>query len=716
MVAASLFFLLCCMVSAFAQKSPAPDSAPTVAAADADVKAAQPVELNGDSIEYKADEAKFIASGNVFLRQNNAMLFCDRLEFFRDRKEAHAFGNVILESDKGTLWADQGFYNFETKHGDFTNARIMEYPMFGKAASITKVGENYYVLSDGWLSTSDYDEPEYRIKSRKIDYYPGNKAVARKSTMYLGTLPVMYLPWYTQDLRENRPHFSVIPGYKKDFGAFVLMAYRIRPFSHVETTYHLDYRERKDVAWGVDVKYEPSFIGQGLVRTYYMNERNVSARHIWRERDQPTIERERFRVEWRHFWKIDPQTNFIAQYYKLSDPDFLKKYFEKESRDDQNPATYAVLTRGFSRATFTLRADIRVNRYESIVERLPEANLTFSNQPIADTGFYYKSANVASKLTRQAAVPSDEQHHTVRLDTSNELSRPFKVAFLEFRPYIGAEQTYYSRTLYRQDHDTLRTIFRTGTDVSTKFYRVFDAQYNKYGVEINKLRHIITPTVSYLFQEYPTLMSDKLYGFDGVDSMTKVDQFSLGLANALQTRRGGGSADLFRSLLTTTYKLHDDPSNGDRFDNWVIRNELYPNDYITFHQDAEYNTADRHWQTANLDLYLRDKKKWDFSIGRRWTYQEDDILATSLSYTFHSKWRTVIYDRCNIVTGVLQEQQYTLVRDLHSWELEITYNDKKGYQDSGNTVWIIFRLKAFPTVTIDGGSNFNKRKLGGTYE
>ncbi len=172
---------------------------------------ANPVELTGDSVEFQADEGKFVASGNVVLHQDGAVLFCDRVEFYRDRKEAHAYGDVMLESDKGSVWAEKAFYNFGTKRGEFTNARIFSYPVFGQAASITRVGENYYLLSDGWLSTSDYDDPEYRIKSRRIEVWPGDKAVATSSTMYLGALPVLYLPRYTQDLRDNRPHFSVIP-------------------------------------------------------------------------------------------------------------------------------------------------------------------------------------------------------------------------------------------------------------------------------------------------------------------------------------------------------------------------------------------------------------------------------------------------------------------------------------------------------------------------
>ena len=285
---------------------------------------AEPVELNGDSIEYKAEEGKFVATGNVYLKQNNAVLFCDRLEFYRDKKEGHAEGNVVLDSDKGKIWADKAFYNFETKKGEFTNARLMADPIYGKARSIVKVRENYYVVNDGYVTTSDYDDPEYRMKARTIDIYPGDKAVAHSTVMYFGTVPVMYFPKYTQDLSGNRPHFSVIPGYKREFGAFLLTTYRANLNDRVEMSYHLDARELKGLAWGVDAKYNADPFGKGLVRTYYMNERTTDASRAWEKNKTPDAEHQRYRIEWRHLWEIDPATIFIGQYYKQTDAAFLQ--------------------------------------------------------------------------------------------------------------------------------------------------------------------------------------------------------------------------------------------------------------------------------------------------------------------------------------------------------------------------------------------------------
>ena len=680
---------------------------------------AEPVELNGDSIEYKAEEGKFVATGNVYLKQNNAVLFCDRLEFYRDKKEGHAEGNVVLDSDKGKIWADKAFYNFETKKGEFTNARLMADPIYGKARSIVKVRENYYVVNDGYVTTSDYDDPEYRMKARTIDIYPGDKAVAHSTVMYFGTVPVMYFPKYTQDLSGNRPHFSVIPGYKREFGAFLLTTYRANLNDRVEMSYHLDARELKGLAWGVDAKYNADPFGKGLVRTYYMNERTTDASRAWEKNKTPDAEHQRYRIEWRHLWEIDPATIFIGQYYKQTDAAFLQKYFPREYRSDLTPPTYALLTHTTPNITTSLRTDIRVNRFESgVVERLPEASFSLSNQQIGDTGLYFKSTNTASALVKKDASPSDNQNRTTRLDSDNELSRPFKVSFLEFRPYIGTEETYYSKTLYRQDDDSVRRIFRTGTDVSTKFYKIYDVTYNKYGIEINRLRHVITPTVGYLFQHRPTLTSDKLFQYDSIDNRYQVDKFSVGLENKLQTKREGQNVDILRALLSTDFRLKDNESqamtrSSRSFGDVTLDTDLLLNKYVTMYSDMTYDNDGHHLKTANVDLYLDSHKNWAFDISRRFTHDDDDIVTTAVEYKFNPKWRAAVYQRWNVDTGLWQEQRYAFVRDLHSWEVEFVVGQKKRYTDlngdnaGGNELWVIFRIKAFPSVSTGGETVFS---------
>ena len=56
-----------------------------------------------------------------------------------------------------------------------------------------------------------------------------------------------------------------------------------------------------------------------------------------------------------------------------------------------------------------------------------------------------------------------------------------------------------------------------------------------------------------------------------------------------------------------------------------------------------------------------------------------------------------------------KEQEYTISRDLHSWEMDVTYNLKK---TEGETIWLIFRLKAFPEVAFGLDQSYHKPQAG----
>ena len=187
--------------------------------------------------------------------------------------------------------------------------------------------------------------------------------------------------------------------------------------------------------------------------------------------------------------------------------DFLKNYFPREYQQEaqnSNYDTYFLLTRVMPHGTLTFNVDTsRVNRPLRGIERLPEVQYTLNNQQIGKSGFYAKSTDTFSDLTDQN-YPKTFNNKTMRFDSNNDISHPFKIGFISFNPHLGGEETYYSRTADINRAILSRGMFRGSLDMSTKFYRVWDYHTNFAGLNINGLRHVITPTVTYLYQAKPT--------------------------------------------------------------------------------------------------------------------------------------------------------------------------------------------------------------------
>ncbi|MCA9398327.1 MAG: LPS assembly protein LptD [Candidatus Omnitrophica bacterium] len=666
------------------------------------------VELNGDIVEYSNDGQTVTATGNVLVKSNGTLLYCDKVDFSRKTNIAHARGNVRLISNQGEITGDRITFDFETMTGDFNGARIMAKPYYGYANTVGKVDENTIVMRDGYVTTSDWDNPEYRLASKKIDVYPGDKLVARGVKLYLGSVPVLYLPRLTQSLKDEKPWVIFTPGYDKDWGAFLLSEWRYYVSDNLKGSVHLDYRERKDFASGFDVKYNSKDWGEGIVKTYYMNERDIGERHLYEDALTPTVENERYKVEWRHKWDVDPRTSMIGQYYLLSDNQFLKDYFEREHDDDANPDTFFLATHALPFATLSLRSDVRVNRFESKVERLPEISIDVPNKEIYDTGVYLKSETTYSNLTKKFPSPTEVRLNTMRLDSVNEISYPMKVAIFEFTPFVGGRNTYYSKTVDKDNYNSVRGLFTAGGSVQTKFYKTFDIHIQRWGLDINRLRHIITPSVHHRFTSEPTLGASEIGQFDAIDGLDNGHKITFQLENKLQTKRNGQTVELMRSVISSDFGLKEDPGNAG-FRQVELDTDFRPVDWLTLYFDSVYDTTRDHLKTFNFDLYINGQDKWKLGIGKRFNRDVDDLLTTDFQYIINPKWAFRAYERFDLDQGKLKEQEYTLTRDLHSWEMELNFNDTKG---EGSEIWMLFRLKAFPEIGIDAGTSFNRKRSG----
>ncbi|OGX31326.1 MAG: hypothetical protein A2787_02165 [Omnitrophica WOR_2 bacterium RIFCSPHIGHO2_01_FULL_48_9] len=680
--------------------------------------AAMPAEITADRFEFSQDTNKVYAYGNVIAMRKGTTLKCDKLEYSRDDKKALAEGNVMLISENGTIAGDKMLVDMETMRGELDLAKIYSYPFYGKGRKMAKIGDNQIRMERGYLTTCDHDQPHFRFASKYYDVYPGEKFVARHVRVYVGNVPLLYVPKFTQPL-NRKPWITYTPGYNKKWGAFLLTQVRPQLFKNASVVLHLDYREKKEFASGFDINYTLPNYGNGIVRTYYMNESTLNRKHYltFKAREdrpsdykKPTY-KERFKVEWRHKWKIDDKTNTILQYHKLSDATFLKDYFERQRDRDSSPATYFLFTRNLNRGTFSFRVDDRVNRFESIVERLPELNLDLPNAKIGNSQVYFKSNSTYSNLSKKDAAPTEIRKETQRFDIDNELSRPFKLSIIELRPFVGVRETYYSKTKNSSQYNVIRGLFRTGSDLSTKFFRVFDMEGKYLGMEINKLRHIVTPSVTYRYTHDPTLPSSSLDQFDGIDSLSRGHTVGFSYENKLQTKRQGKTWELMRSTISTNFALKENPGRGG-FQDILADIELAPQDWIKFFFDSSFDTQRERIKTANFDLYFNDhSKRWYFDLGKRFNADGDDQITTELGYKINHKWTLTAYNRQDIKHGILKEQNYKLTRDMHEWDMEINFSETRG---RGDEILIIFRLKAFPEIGIDAGTGFNRRKRGST--
>ncbi len=693
-----------------------------------------PIIINGDNVEYSADNKEVTATGNIEVIYKGSKLTCNKLKVNMQTKEATAEGNARLEDEKGVVTGERIVYDFTSKSGIIYDANFRANPYFGRARTVEKVSDEEFVAKNGYFTTCSMDHPHFRIASKRINMFPGDKVRARKVILYLGAIPVISLPQFNYSMEEPIMHVQLEPGTRKDWGAYMLSAWRYNLTQSLNGRIFLDYRNKLGWGEGFGLNYSRGPFGRGDFKFYYTDEDGDSKSPGAPDKFQ------RYFLRWRHKWDIDPQTNLVAELYKIGDKrrkydperNILKDYFFREYEKDSEPLSYALFHHSFNYSSIDILMQKRTNHWFDQVDKMPEINYSLPALQLEGTPLYFENSTQFGSYDKKADTEpkTADDVTSTRLDTTNTVSLPTKIAFLQFRPYVSSRQTFYDKG-ENGESGIIRTIFYGGADVSTKFYRIYNVKSDFLGLDINGLRHVITPSVGYLYTHAPTIPVSNIKQIDGVDSITRGNTASLGLSNKLQTKRDGNSVDFVDLLITTEYVF--DPKTGQnsiltntgnelksQLSDVLFKLKIIPYSWMRLEGEATYEHSDHDnvnygsFSLANYDLVFDLGKGRSLSIGQRYERKGKNEATLGFNWKLTPKWRFRVYQRFNFKqTSYLdsgwQEQEYGLTRDLHCWELDMALNKK---EDTGTTIFFTFRLKAFPENEFGFDQSMSEKKSG----
>jgi lipopolysaccharide export system protein LptA len=713
-------------------------------------KKVEPIIVNGDQVEYSTDNKEVIATGNVEVNYKGVKLTCQRLTVNTQTKEGVAEGHARLDDQKGTIEGSKIIYNFEKKSGTIIDSEFRANPYFGKAKETDKVSDAEFIARQGYFTTCSFDYPHYRIKSRQVNLFPQDKIQTKGDTFYVSKTPILYLSQYNHSLKDPIMHIGFMPGKSKQWGPYLLTSWRYNLTEHINGRMYLDYRDYLGVAEGFGVNYDESSFGKGDFKYYYTQERDyprgAGKKSALKRRSDPRAPRvfQRYLIRWRHKWDIDEKTNLTSEYYKITDSkrvllgtnyNILKDFFPREYELDTQPTSYALLHRSFQYGSMDFLMQKRTNRwYTGYLEKLPEVKYSLPSFEILRTPFYFENESTTgnyNKKNTSTSTPATNDTtpdvHVNRLDTTNKVSLPMRVLIFQLSPFVSSRQTFYDKDA---NGSTIapRTIFYTGTDLSTKFYRIFNVNSKFLGMDINGLRHIITPTIAYSYNHEPTILSSRLRQIDGVDSIDSPNNSAtLELSNKLQTKREGQSVDLadFRVNSTYVFKPKTGEKRGSSLSDILFDLRLLPFSWMTIDIDATYNHSGsryaesyKHFSNVNYDINFGLGKDRSFGFGQRYLRKGSNEITYNLKYRLSPKWYFSIYNRYErghdlTLKRGLREQEYTVYRDLHCWIMEITWNIKRSI---GESILLVFRLKAFPEMEFNYNQGYHAPKPGSQSE
>jgi lipopolysaccharide assembly outer membrane protein LptD (OstA) len=219
-------------------------------------------------VEFKSDYAQFNEYTRDIDLQGNVKLHeiapdGKQIKYIRARElfvsmSSHtvtAPADFVMDDDTGTAFGTSGVTDYRTDAGHINNGRFA-YKNFifrGRGVDFTK---EKYVYKRASVTTCDREPPDYQLRSSRIYLVPGKYFLAYNNLLFIGKIPVLYLPVIYKPLGGGTPFVSIFrPGYDKRNGAFMKSTYLYRIDQETRAKVFLDYFARRGIGTGGEIDY-----------------------------------------------------------------------------------------------------------------------------------------------------------------------------------------------------------------------------------------------------------------------------------------------------------------------------------------------------------------------------------------------------------------------------------------------------------------------------
>lgn len=722
----------------------------------------QPIEITatGDT-NYQNGLAT--AHENVAIHAGDSDIYADSAQYNPKTREVFAEGHVRIYRTIGLTTdlfvGERAIYNLDTKKIQAVEMRTDKAPYLVSGESVTTISEGAFLVSKGTFTTHDSSNPDFWLKAKTLRLYESDRVILQNVTFYIRNVPVFWWPYLYQSLDDSFS-YMVSPASLSEWGPSILSRVSMPLTDEIKIQIRLDYRSRRGVALGLepDMHYGKDKKSWARLRTYFLQDENPDI--------NPTavirtgVPQDRYRVS------LQDRTYFTEDIYgtvditKLSDQFLLQDFFQSEFQLNPQPDNVIALTKRDANYTLTAIARFQANDFFEQTERLPEVVLDVARTPLFGGPIFYEGETGIADLHRSFASGSGFQDYgTMRLDSFHQFLYPNTYfGWLSVVPRVGFRGTYYDETRdlgktiftpnpnpfipdfllpdptlampLQKGGSAVRAVVNAGVEASFKLSRAWeDAQSTSLGLD--GLRHIIQPFTNFSwvsssnsnpasilqfdrFEPATQLQPIDFPQFTSVDSIDSWTILRLGVRNRLQTRRD----DLTVSWMDVETYIDvnfDNPFDKTQYSNLVNKINFTPVPWASFSIAAQVPVFEKGFTEVNTTVSIQPIANLQINFAHRYLNQNPFFDNSSLYvfggyYRINDNWGVGIREQYEGTTGILEEQRFSIYRDLTSWVVSFgaIIRDNSGVKGYG--ALLTFTLKALPKFSFDlnfdpGGSD-----------
>ncbi len=240
---------------------------------------AEQVRYQADFIEYFAQSEELRLRGRSSLEYQNKELEARNIDFSSRLNILDATGNPVLREDEQDMFGVEMSYDMDSEGGLVMRGNTKFQNGYYSGENIFKDGKDILKVYNSVYTTCDLKAPHYSFRSNRMKVYIKDKIVSGPITMYLGEVPVFYLPFMVNSIKKERhsgilrPNFDI--GFNSRQGRFIRgLGYYWATNDYTDFKITADFNERQNFRIHLDNRYKVRYLLDGSVRFDYFRDLN----------------------------------------------------------------------------------------------------------------------------------------------------------------------------------------------------------------------------------------------------------------------------------------------------------------------------------------------------------------------------------------------------------------------------------------------------------
>ncbi len=412
-------------------------------------------------------------------------------------------------------------YDFISQTGMLTDGKTFVDIWFLGGDKIELKDDGSFNISNAFITTCESQENTWEINAKTVKITEDKLLSAKNIRFRFLKVPLLWFPSFKSNLKAfSDPPIRYKVIWDKGLGPRITMRYRVYSWRELNVFCRLDYRLKR----GFGGAFETEYFSTDKNTTFVTRSYGAHDKIFPNERGS-----KRYRLQGLyHTQTKDDRTQVHLTWDKFSDTRMVNDFRSDDFEINTEKRTRLLVQHQFDNTFLHFSVQPRANSFDSIDQELPLLSFGFRPFQLGNSGIISNNFLSAGFLDYVYANDLRNQFHELglksatrsgRMETRNELYRPFNLGHFTLTPSIGVTGIFYTNT--PEHHPIGQGIINYGFTGQTRFFKSY-----------KRFRHLSEPYIQFLGLTSPTAALSHHYYFDINDGYDQLNQMKLGWKNS----------------------------------------------------------------------------------------------------------------------------------------------------------------------------------------